>query len=114
MAHLPLVSQSCLFFLSYSIPGQICRLPHVGCEHDEVVVLVDVVHDLHFEESLGSVVHDLVGKFRLSNVLSEMLDTSSSSLGSSIPVHNLIQLVFGLDSTLNLLDPHALFVVPFL
>merc|ERR1712020_322866 len=90
--------------LAISAPGSLGHLPHVGGEGDHVVILVDVVHDLHLEESLGGVVHDLVGKFGLSDVLSQLLDAVDSSLGCSIFVNHLVALILGLLATLELSD----------
>merc|ERR1719370_2006991 len=45
--------------LAVSAPGGLGHLPHVGGEGDHVVILVDVVHDLHLEESLDSAMFSL-------------------------------------------------------
>merc|ERR1712045_666704 len=93
-------SQGSLLLVCHCGSGHLGHLPHVGGEHDEVVVLVDVVHDLHLEESLGGIVHDLVGQLGLGNVLPQLLDTSASSLGSSILVNHLVTFVLGGNSVL--------------
>merc|ERR1719362_2810313 len=45
--------------LAVSAPGGLGHLPHIGGEGDHVVILVDVVHDLHLEESLDSAMFSL-------------------------------------------------------
>merc|ERR1712110_1359121 len=82
------------------VPCFVSCLPHVGGKDNKVVVLVDVVHDLHLEEGLGSIVHDLIGRLRLGNVLPQLLDASASSLGSSIFVNHLVTFVLGGNSVL--------------
>merc|ERR1719507_2367451 len=84
-----------LAFIRQRVSGQISGLAHVGGEDNEIEVLVDVVHDLGLEEDLGGVVHDLVAQLGLNNVLSELLDTSSSSLGWAILVYDLIAFSLG-------------------
>merc|ERR1719336_2334554 len=86
------------------VPSSIGCLPHVGGEGNQVVILVDVVHDLNLEEGLGRVVHDLVGQLRLGNVLPQLLYASSSGLGGSVLVDHLVALVLGGNSVLQLAD----------
>merc|ERR1719461_1192351 len=86
-------SEVLLLVLRTGFSGQVSCLPHVGGEDDQIEVLVDVVHDLHLEESLGGVVHDLVAQLGLGDVLPELLDTSSASLGSSIFVNDFVALI---------------------
>merc|ERR1719300_407477 len=76
----------------------------IQSEHDEVVVFVDVVHDLHLEESLGSIVHDLVGQLGLCNVFPQLLGAVASSLWCSIFVNHLVALILGLLAALQLLE----------
>merc|ERR1719228_2034972 len=96
-------SQGGLLLVRHCGPGHLRHLSHVGGEHDEVVVLVDVVHDLDLKESLGGIVHDLVGQLGLCNVLPQLLDTVASSLGCSIFVNHLVALILGLLTALQLL-----------
>merc|ERR1719228_759568 len=96
--------QGCLLLIGHGGPGHLGHLSHVGGEHDEVVVFVDVVHDLHLEESLGCVVHDLVGQLGLGDVLPELLDAVASGLGGSVLVDHLVTLVLRLLATLQLLE----------
>ena len=49
----------------------------VGAENDQVEILLDVIHDLDFEESLGCVVHDFVAKLRFGNVFSKLFNTGA-------------------------------------
>merc|ERR1712227_505134 len=84
--------------------SQVGVLLHEGGKRDEVVVLVDVVHDLDLEESLGCVVHDLVGQLGLGDVLPELLDAVASGLGGSVLVDHLVTLVLRLLATLQLLE----------
>merc|ERR1712013_485307 len=94
MAHLPPDRVSSVFFLfSDSFSGKICSFTHVCSEHHEVVVLVDVVHDLRLQEGLSSIIHDLVAELGFSNVLSKLLDSSSSSFGRSVFVNDFVTLV---------------------
>ena len=86
-------SEVLLLVLRTGFSGQVSCLPHVGGEDDQVEVLVDVVHDLHLEESLGGVVHDLVAQLGLCDVLSELLDASTSGLGGSILVNDFVALI---------------------
>merc|ERR1712228_451270 len=51
-----------LLIIRAGLSGKVCSLTHVSSEDNQVKVLVDVVHDLHLEEGLGSIVHDLVAK----------------------------------------------------
>merc|ERR1739848_268528 len=53
-------------------------LTQVGSEANEIEVFVNVVHDLGLEESLCSIIHDLVAELGFSNVLSQLLDTSAT------------------------------------
>merc|ERR1719283_257286 len=92
------------FCLGLLAPGLNGHVPHVGGEADQVVVLVDVVHDLDLEEGLGSVVHDLIGQLRLGNVLSQLLDTITTGLGSAIFVDDLVTLVLSTHAVLKLGD----------
>merc|ERR1719516_527878 len=57
-----------LLVISNCFSGQVSSFPHVDSEDNEVVLL-DVIHDLALEESLGSIVHDLIAQLGLSNVL---------------------------------------------
>merc|ERR1712179_1614 len=101
-------SQVLLNLLRAGLPGQISSLPHVGGEDNQIEVLVDVVHNFHFQESLGGIIHNLVAEFGLSNVLPELLDASATSLGCSIFVNDLVTLILGsstiLESGNNLLN----------
>merc|ERR1711962_547021 len=81
--------KSSLLLIGNSIPGQISSFSHVGGEKDHVVVLVDVIHNL-------------IRKLRLGNVLSQLFNSVTSSFGSSVLVHHFIQLVLGIDSVLDL------------
>ena len=49
----------------------------VGAENDQVEILLDVIHDLDFEESLSCVVHNFVAKLRLGNVFSKLFNTGA-------------------------------------
>ena len=49
----------------------------VGAENDQVEILLDVIHDLDFEESLGCVVHNFVAELRLGNVFSKLFNTGA-------------------------------------
>merc|ERR1711973_543956 len=80
MAHLPPVRVSSAFLSSGTKFLGVGCLPHVGGEDNKVVVLVDVVHDLHLKEGLGGVVHDFVGQLGLGDVLPQLLDASASGL----------------------------------
>ena len=80
-----------LGLLCSRVPGSLSSLTHVGSEGDQVEVFVDVVHDLGLEENLSSVVHDLIAELGLGNILSQLLDTSSTSLWRSIFVDHLNQ-----------------------
>merc|ERR1719318_807544 len=91
----PSQSVLCLFLISASILCYFSSFAHVGCEGNHEEVLVDVVHDFGLEENLGSIIHNLIAKLRLSNVLSELLDASSSSLSGSILVDNFVTLSLG-------------------
>merc|ERR1719411_2435258 len=84
-----------LVLVRQRVSGQVGGLTHVGGEDNEIEVLVDVVHDLGLEEHLGGVVHDLVAQLGLGNVLSELLDASTSSLGRTILVNDLVAFSLG-------------------
>merc|ERR1719200_14983 len=79
--------QLLLGILRAGLPGQVSGLPHVGGEDNQIEVLVDVVHNFHLQEGLGSIVHNLIAELGLSNVLSQLLDASSTSLGGSVFVN---------------------------
>ena len=87
--------ESLLVVLRSSILAEDGCLTQVGGEADHVEVLVDVVHDLGLEEGLCSVVHDLVAELRLGNVLSQLLDTSTTGLGGTIFVNNFVAFPLG-------------------
>jgi len=67
----------------------------VSSEDDEHVVLGDVVLDLGLEESLGSVVHDLVTQLGLGDVFSKLLDARPSGALGTVQVDQLVTLVLG-------------------
>merc|ERR1711884_440858 len=89
-----------LLVVRHQVSGSVGCLPHVGGEDNKVVVLVDVVHDLHLKEGLGGVVHDFVGQLGLGDVLPQLLDASATSLGGSVLVDHLVALVLGGNSVL--------------
>merc|ERR1711976_592396 len=84
-------SQVFLDILRASFSGKISCLSHVSCEDNEVEIFVDVVHDLITE--LG-----------FSNIFSELLDTSATSLWCSIFVNNLVTFILGSSSILESAD----------
>merc|ERR1711992_435170 len=101
-------SELLLGILGAGLPGQVSGLPHVGGEDNQVEVLVDIVHNFHLQEGLGSIVHNLIAELGLGNVLSQLLDASSTSLGGSVLVNDLVTLILGtstiLQSSNKLLD----------
>ena len=68
---------------------------HVSCIDNEIKVFVDVIHYLALEEGLSAVIHDLITQFRLSNVLSQLFDASSSCLLGSTFVYDLVAFILG-------------------
>merc|ERR1719479_825684 len=86
-------SNRALLISSDGLPCASAGLSHVSGEHNEIEVLVDVVHDLALQEGLGGVVHDLVAQLGLGDVLPELLDASSSSLLGSVQVDDLVSIV---------------------
>merc|ERR1712106_128836 len=74
---------------------KISSFTYVSSENNQVEVLVDVVHDLHFEEGLSSIVLDLIAELGFSNIFSKLFDSSSTSLWGSVFVNNLITLILG-------------------
>ena len=89
-------------------------VPHEGGEGDEVVVLVDVVHDLRLEEhlmpdnyeryvsnymgasflgfhdhDLSCIIHDLIRELRLCDVFPQLLDPSAARLWGAVLVNHL-------------------------
>ena len=89
-------------------------VPHEGGEGDEVVVLVDVVHDLRLEEhlvpdddknymsnymgasfmgfhdpDLSCIVHDLIRELRLCDVFPQLLDPGAARLWGAVLVNHL-------------------------
>merc|ERR1719474_2569089 len=54
--------QGSFLFISARFPGKISCLADVACEDNQIEVPVDVVHDLHLEEGLSSIVHDLIAE----------------------------------------------------
>merc|ERR1711976_1015561 len=97
-------SQVFLDILRTSFSGKVSSLSHVSCEDNEVEIFVDVVHDFCFKESLSSIIHNFIAELRFSNVFSKLLDTSSTSLGCSIFVNNLVTFILGSSSILESAD----------
>merc|ERR1719195_907643 len=81
-----------LLLIGESILGHLSSLTHVGGEDNQIEILVDIVHDLGLEEDLGGIVQDLVAQLGLGNVLSQLLDASTPSLGRTILVNDLVTL----------------------
>jgi len=84
-----------LVVLRGSILAEDGGLTQVGSEANEIEVFVNVVHDLGLEESLCSIIHDLVAQLGFSNVLSQLLDTSATGLGGTIFVNNFVTFSLG-------------------
>ena len=79
-----------LLVLGHRVPGEVHLVQDVAGEHDQEVVLVDVVHDLGLEEGLGGVIHDLVAQLGLGDVLPQLLDARAAGLLRAVLVYNLI------------------------
>ena len=87
-------SESLLVFVSDTILGNLALITEISSEADQIEVLLDVVHDFGFEESLSGIVHDLVAELGFGNVLAQLFDTGT--LGSrSVFVNDLVTFTFG-------------------
>jgi len=84
-------SESFFVLVSDAILGSLGLISEVSGKADQVEVLLDVIHDFGLEESLSSVVHDLIAKFGLSNVFTQLLDTSTFGSGTVL-VNDLVAL----------------------
>merc|ERR1712223_2166592 len=60
-------SESLLVFISDTILGTLALITEISSEADQIEVLLDVVHDFGFEESLSGIVHDLVAELGFGN-----------------------------------------------
>merc|ERR1719483_530187 len=81
------------FSSSYSL------FTHISSKCNDVKIFLDVVHDLGLQESLSSIVHDLIAQLGFCNVFSELLDTGTTSLWGSVQINNLISIVLSSCST---------------
>merc|ERR1719510_1162253 len=72
-------SQNEILFINFahSTNGSSRLFPQVSSKDNQIEILLDVVHDLGFQEGLSSIVHDFVAELGLGNVLSELFNTSS-------------------------------------
>ena len=83
-----------LFFFTCRALGTATLVSQVSAEANKVKVFLDVVHDFGFEESLCSIVHDLVTELGFGNVLTQLFDTSSQRSGS-ILIDDFVAFTFG-------------------
>merc|ERR1712018_486703 len=87
-------SESLLVFVSDTILGNLALITEISSEADQIEVLLDVVHDFGFEESLSGIVHDLVAELGFGNVLTQLFDTGTLG-GRSVFVNDLVAFTFG-------------------
>ena len=86
--------ESLLVLLRHVLSGNLALVSQVGGEADQVEVLLDVVHNLGFEESLSGIIHDLVAQLGFGNVLAQLLNTGALG-GGAVLVNHLVALPLG-------------------
>ena len=86
--------ESLLVLLRHALRGNLALVSQVGGEADQVEVLLDVVHNLGFEESLSGIIHDLVAQLGFGNVLAQLLNTGALG-GGAVLVNHLVALPLG-------------------
>merc|ERR1711892_964499 len=90
--------------ICHSISGSNSSFTDISSKDDQIEIFLNVVHDLSFQKCLSSIIHDFITKFGFCNVLSQLLDTSSSCLWSSIQINNLVSIILGTSAIFQLAD----------